>query len=260
LQLELALDQGSIVSPTGSSAWDLYQKLAAVDPPVRELPQLKSRLIEALLVRSNTIVAGDVRSDNISSNVDDFRLAGQMLTRLHVFQPDNPDIGRLQKLSAAEALIALQFYDEAAKALEGLRTPPVGSVENALGLATLGQLSDYEAERHFKRAIELEPKWAAPHYNLALMYRNQKKDTCLTELEQAARLEASNPAILGALGDEYFERKQWNEAATAYRQTLRIKPNDDALHTKLGHSLYSQGLRSEADKEYQRAKELAGRK
>jgi tetratricopeptide (TPR) repeat protein len=257
LQMEVAIAEGSLVSPAGSSAWDLYQRLTAMEPPATELPHLKSKLIEALMSRSKAIVAGDVRSDNISSNVDDFRLAGQMLTRLKGFEPDNADINRLQKLSAAEALIALQFYDEAAKALEPLRTPPTGWVENALGLASVGQLSDFEAERHFKHAIEFDPKWAAPHYNLALLYRNQKKEASLAELEQAARLDGSNPAILAALGDEYFERKQWGEAASAYRGAVTASPGDDALHTKLGHALYSQGMRAEADKEYQKAKELA---
>src|SRR5262249_49188532 len=118
LQLEVALDQGSLVTPAGSSAWDFYQKLSAVDPPAKEMPQLKSRLMEALLAKSKAIVLGDVRTDNISSNADDLRTAGQMLTRLQRMQPDNPEISRLQKLSAAEALISLQFYDEAAKALE----------------------------------------------------------------------------------------------------------------------------------------------
>jgi len=260
LQLEVALDQGNLVTPVGSSAWDFYQKLSAVDAPAKELPQLKSRLIDSMLLRSKAVVTGDVRTDNISSNVDDLKIAGQMLTRLHGLQPDDQQISRLQKLSAAEALIALQFYDEAVKALEPLRTPPAGSVENALGLATAGQLSDYEAERHFKRAIEMEPGWAAPHYNLALLYRTQKKDGVLNELQQAARLDPANPAIMTALGDECFEAKNWTEAASAYRAALAIRPDDDALHTKLGHSLYSQGLRAEADKEYQKAKELADRR
>jgi tetratricopeptide (TPR) repeat protein len=248
------------VTPSGASAWDLYQKLSAVDPQAKELPRLKSRLIDAMLIRSKAVVVGDVRTDNISSNVDDLKVAGQMLTRLRGLQPENLEISRLQKLSAAEALIALQFYDEAVKALEPLRAPPAGWVENALGLAAVGQLSDYEAERHFKRAIELEPNWAAPHYNLALLYRTQKKEGILAELEQASRLDGSNPAIMTALGDEYFETKHWTDAAAAYRAALAIKPDDDGLHTKLGHALYSQGLRVEADKEYQKAKELAERR
>jgi len=260
LQLELAIGQGSLVSPAGSSAWELYQKLMATEPQANDLPRLKSMLVAAMLARSKAIVAGDVRADNISANVEDFRLAGQMLTRLHGFEPDNPDISKLQKLSAAEALIALQFYDEAARALDSLRTPPSGPVENALGLVTLGQLSGYEAERHFKRAAELEPKWAIPHYNLALLYRSQKKDGSLTELQEAAQLNPSDPAILAALGDEYFERKQWSDASTTYRKALAARPDDDALHTKLGHALYSQGLRTEADQEYQKAKEIADRR
>jgi tetratricopeptide (TPR) repeat protein len=213
-----------------------------------------------MLLKSKAVVVGDVRTDSISSNVDDLKVAGQMLTRLRGLQPENQEVIRLQKLSAAEALIALQFYDEAVKALEPLRTPPSAWVENALGLATAGQLSDYEAERHLKRAIELEPNWDSPHYNLALLYRTEKKEGVQAELEQAARLNPSNPAIITALGDECFEAKHWTDAASAYRAALALRPDDDALHTKLGHTLYSQGLRAEADKEYQKAKELADRR
>jgi Flp pilus assembly protein TadD len=38
-----------------------------------------------------------------------------------------------------------------------------------------------------------------------------------------------------------------------------LKPSDDGLHTKLGHALYSQGLQDEANREYQKAKELRGK-
>jgi hypothetical protein len=36
-------------------------------------------------------------------------------------------------------------------------------------------------------------------------------------------------------------------------------PSDDTLHTKLGHALFSQGLQEEANREYQKARELRGK-
>jgi Flp pilus assembly protein TadD len=35
-----------------------------------------------------------------------------------------------------------------------------------------------------------------------------------------------------------------------------VKPDNDNLYTKLGHALFSQGLQEEANRAYQKAREL----
>jgi Flp pilus assembly protein TadD len=164
-----------------------------------------------------------------------------------------------EKLSAAQALIALQFFDEAERALAQVQSAKLACVENAMGIIYQGKLDAYRAERAFKRATELDAKWATPHYNLALLYRNQQSEASITELEQAAALDPSNTVFLVTLGDEYFTRQQWQGAAAAFRKAIALKPADDSLHTKLGHALYSQGLQEEANREYQKARELRGK-
>jgi len=218
--------------------------------------RLKPVLAEALTAQGRAIVSGDVRGDNISDKVDDFKRAGQMLARARTLAPDNGDVGALEKLSAAEALISLQFYDEAERALSPLQNAKLAAVENALGLVYQGKLDTWRSERAFKRASELDSKWAAPHYNLALLYRSQQNQAALAEFEAAASSDQSNVNLLAALGDEFFTRQQWKPAAEAFRKAVALKPSDDNLHTKLGHALYSQGLQDEANREYQKAQEL----
>jgi tetratricopeptide (TPR) repeat protein len=150
----------------------------------------------------------------------------------------------------------LQFYDEAERALAPLQTAKLAAVENALGLVHQGKLDTWRAERAFKRACEIDPKWAAPHYNLALLYRSQQNQAALGEFEAAASNDQSNVNLLVALGDEYFARQQWKQAGDAFRKAAALKPSDDNLYTKLGHALYSQGLHDEANREYQKAQEL----
>ena len=217
---------------------------------------MRPALADALVAEGRAIVAGPVCSDNIADRVDDFRRAGQMLARARSLKADSPEISVLEKLSAAQALIALQFYEEAERALTPLQAVKLAAVENAMGLVHQGKLDSFRAERAFKRAIEIEPNWAAPHYNLALLYRSQQNEATLAELEQAATLDPKNAAMLVALGDEYFARQQWPRAADSYRKAIALNPGDDTLHTKLGHALYSQGLQTEANREYQRAREL----
>ncbi|HJQ27430.1 MAG TPA: tetratricopeptide repeat protein [Blastocatellia bacterium] len=256
LQLEAAIAAKNLLEPKQSSAWEIYQKLAADPATASEAARLRPALAEALTSAGRNIVAGQVYSDSIADRVDDFRRAGQMLARARTLKPESPEISTLEKLSAAQALIALQFYDEAERALAQLQGVKLAAVENAMGLVYQGKLDNFRAERAFKRAVEIDPSWAAPHFNLALLYRGQQNEAALPELEQAAALDAKNVALLVALGDEYFAKQQWPRAADTYRKAIAIKPNDDNLHTKLGHALYSQGLQAEADREYQKAREL----
>jgi len=256
LQLEAAIASKNLLEPKNTSAWDFYQRLAADPAGAADAARLKPVLAEALAAQGRGIVGGDVRSDNVSERVDDFKRAGQMLARARTLAPDNREAIALEKLSAAEALVALQFYDEAERALTQLENAKLAAVDNALGLVYQGRLDTFRAERAFKRAIEVDSKWAAPHYNLATLYRSQQNQAALTEFEAAAALDSSNVSLLFALGDEYFTRQQWKQAAEAFRKAIALKPSDDNLHTKLGHSLYSQGLQDEANREYQKAREL----
>jgi tetratricopeptide (TPR) repeat protein len=256
LELEAAIAARKLVEPRSSSAWDLFQKLSGDPAYSADVARLKPVLAEALVTEGRALVAGDVRADNISDKVDEFKRAGQILTRARTLVSDNPEIGVLDKLGAAGALIALQFYDEAERALAQLQGVKHAAVENAFGLIHHGRLDSFRAERAFKRAIELDPKWAAPHYNLALVYKGTQGDAALKELETAASLDQQNWAVLAALGDEYFTKQEWQRAADQFRKAIAVKPDNDNLYTKLGHALFSQGLQEEANRAYQKAREL----
>jgi tetratricopeptide (TPR) repeat protein/uncharacterized caspase-like protein len=260
LQLEAAIKSNNLIEPRNSSAWDFYQRLASEPEASADLARLRPMLGAALGEQGRAIVSGDVRGDNISDRVDDFKRAGQLFARARTLTPDRGDVVALEKLSAAEALISLQFYDEAERALSQLQDTKLAAVENAFGLVYHGKLDSFRAERSFKRAIELDAKWAAPHYNLALLYRSQQKQESLAELEAAAALDPNNVNLVAALAEEYFTRQQFKQAADEYRKAVSLKPTDDGLHTKLGHALYSQGLQDEANREYQKASELRGKR
>ncbi|HEY6327931.1 MAG TPA: tetratricopeptide repeat protein [Blastocatellia bacterium] len=256
-QLEEAIAAGRLIEPKESNAWDLYQRIALDSSP--ETARLKDLLANALLKSSKSIVEGDALEDSLRSDSDDFKRAGDMLARLQTLRPGDKSIVVLRKLSDIEGMIAIEFYSDAEKALADLPAPATGAVENAHGLIYIGQLSDWQAERSFKRAIAADPNLAAPHYNLALLYKGQGNDQALAELETAGKLAPENVRIQTTLGDEYLARSRWAEATVAYKQAITVDPNNDSLHTKLANSLYSQGLREEADREYKRARDLAAK-
>jgi tetratricopeptide (TPR) repeat protein len=255
LQVEAAISSGNLVEPRGASAWDLYQQLSAEAGDSSEVGRLKPALAGALLKKAKSEVTDDIRSDNISDKLDDLKKAGEMLTRVRTLG-FSAEAAPVEKLRAALALIGLQFFDEAEQALTPLQNQQVAGVFNAMGLVYQGKLDSYRAERAFKRAIDLEPKLAAPHYNLGMLYRQSQKDGALAEFEAAASLDPSNLSLVTALGDEYFSRQLWKQAEDAFRKAVKLRPTDDTVHTKLGHALFSQGLTDEANREYERANEL----
>jgi tetratricopeptide (TPR) repeat protein len=259
LQIEALIASRNLVEPKSASAWDVFQRLNSDTSAEADVARLKPMLADALVDAGRGIVAGDVRADNVSDLVDDFKRAGQMFVRARSLSSQNSELGALEKLGAAEALIALQFYDEAERALGQLQAVKLAAVENAFGLIYQGKLDTFRAERAFKRAVELDPKWAAPHYNLALLYRGQQNEQALVELETAAALDSANVSLVVALGDELFAREQWQRAAETFGKAIALRPTDANLHTKLGHALYSQGLKEEADREYEKARQLRTR-
>jgi tetratricopeptide (TPR) repeat protein len=259
LDIQAAISSGNLIEPTNANAWDYYQRFARENPSSDQTTRLRQLLSVALIDSAKKIVAGDLRVDNISNKLDEFRRAGQMFLRARTLSPQDSAIIHLEKLSAVQALVGLQFYEEAEKALTALQSQKLSAIENTLGISYLGSLNEWQAERAFKRAIELDSNWASPHYNLALLYRNRPGDEALNEFEKAAELDPTNVAVLAAFGDECFRRQQWVKAVNAYRKAIEFSHPDQTLHTKLGHALYSQGLRTEANREYQRASELRAR-
>ncbi|HVF91737.1 MAG TPA: tetratricopeptide repeat protein [Blastocatellia bacterium] len=260
LQVEAAISSNRLIEPRGGSAWELFQRLAQEQPSSPEVSRLKPLLASALDSSGRAIIGSDVTADNVSEKVDEFKRAGQMFSRARALAPSDSKIADLEKLSAAQALLALQFFEEAERSLSQIQGERSASLENTLGLIYLGRLDSFRAERAFKRAAELRPEWATPLYNLSVLYRQEKNEAALETLERASSLDPQNGDILHALGDEYFAREKWQQALETFRKAVALRPGDDALHTKLGHALFSLGQRDEANREYQKAQELRSRK
>src|SRR6266404_711925 len=76
LQLEAAIASKTLIEPRNGSAWDLYQRMLSEPGTAADATRLKPVLAEALTTQGRAIVSGDVRGDNISDKVDDFKRAG----------------------------------------------------------------------------------------------------------------------------------------------------------------------------------------
>ena len=115
------------------------------------------------------------------------------------------------------------------------------------------------AEKEFKRAIQLNPRYATAHhwYAHCFLARGQPEQA-LAEIRQA---EASDPlSFIISMGVGWFQyhARRYDEAINSYRSTLELNPDFPLTHCTLGMALVQKKLYAEALAEFEKAKTSRG--
>jgi TolB-like protein/DNA-binding winged helix-turn-helix (wHTH) protein/Tfp pilus assembly protein PilF len=128
-----------------------------------------------------------------------------------------------------------------------------------LGLLAMNIEHDWaEAEKEYRRAIELNPNYATAHhwYGEFLAYLG-RFDEGLLEVKRAQELDPLSLIISTDLGSVYYQARQYDRAVEQLRRTLEMDPSFIIAHQWLGLAYSAQGLHEEAIKEFQQIKEIA---
>jgi serine/threonine protein kinase len=146
----------------------------------------------------------------------------------------------------------------AAKAVE--IDPYLAEAYTALGwVATFYDWNWVEAETNFKRAIELDPKYAnAHHYYSLFLMANNRLDEGLHEVLRAYELDPLSMIINTSLGVAHYFRREHDEAIKKYFKALEFDPNFAPAHAYLAGPYVCQKKYDEALIECQKASSLAG--
>ncbi|MBA4122955.1 MAG: protein kinase [Acidobacteria bacterium] len=125
-------------------------------------------------------------------------------------------------------------------------------------------LEEYEwnfaqAEKEFKRAIELNPNYASAHqwYAEHLMSIG-KFDEAIAEMKRAQQLDPLSLIINTILGRAYYIARRYDEAITQLRKTLEIEPNFPKARETLIDVYFAKGMYEEANEEKGKQKILEG--
>ncbi|HEX8889203.1 MAG TPA: tetratricopeptide repeat protein, partial [Pyrinomonadaceae bacterium] len=115
------------------------------------------------------------------------------------------------------------------------------------------------AEREFKRAIELNPKYATAHqwYGWYLISLG-KFDEALDEFKLAQQLDPLSLYTNLTLGMPYFYSRQYEKAAEQYKRVVEMNPDFWLAHFWLARTYEQAGKYDEALVEYQRMAKLRG--
>ncbi|HJQ26326.1 MAG TPA: winged helix-turn-helix domain-containing protein [Blastocatellia bacterium] len=116
-----------------------------------------------------------------------------------------------------------------------------------------------EAERQFKRAIELDPDYAiAHHYYGRYLSAVGRLDEAIGEVKRAQELDPVSLRISTTLAELFYLDRRYSEAIAQFRKTLEMDPNFASAHEFLSLAYEQQQLYKEAVEEMLRAKALLG--
>jgi serine/threonine protein kinase/Tfp pilus assembly protein PilF len=111
-----------------------------------------------------------------------------------------------------------------------------------LGGLLAGQGKHIEAAKVYCQAIELDPKSATAHYDVALALQNHgKQPEAITHYRKAIELDPKYAAAHGNLGNALYLQGKLDEAITCYRKAIELDPKIAIDRTKLSNALVNEG-------------------
>ena len=128
----------------------------------------------------------------------------------------------------------------------------------ALGVTHYNHGERVEALDCYRKAIELDDKYAAAHGNLGLVLSDLGRlDEALVHYGRAIELDPLQVSALINLGSAQQAQNKLLEAVDLYRRALEIDPTNAAAHINLGTALRAEGQLDKAIDRFRRAISIA---
>jgi TolB-like protein/DNA-binding winged helix-turn-helix (wHTH) protein/Tfp pilus assembly protein PilF len=130
----------------------------------------------------------------------------------------------------------------------------LAEAHNALGAVFLNQYRWQDAEREFKRAIELNPNYATAHLWFGHLHEALGQQSAnLAERKLAHELDPLNFTASGAVGDAYRYLGEYDQAIAEYKRALELNPEFSMNLAGLGEAYIAKRMYPEAITELAKA-------
>jgi len=116
-----------------------------------------------------------------------------------------------------------------------------------------------EAEREFRRAIELNPRYASAHQWFAFLLASRgEHDAALLEGHTALELDPASVSIRRGVGWLYFYARRYEQARDHLGRAIEMNPMAVESYRMLGHTLALQGELEESERIFRETLTLPG--
>ena len=130
----------------------------------------------------------------------------------------------------------------------------LAEAHSALGATFLNQYRWPDAEREFKRAIELNPNYATAHLWYGFLHEALGQQSAnLVERKLAHELDPLNFTASGAVGDAYRYLGEYDQSIAEYRRALELNPEFSMNREGLGEAYIAKRMYAEAITEFTKA-------
>jgi TolB-like protein/DNA-binding winged helix-turn-helix (wHTH) protein/Flp pilus assembly protein TadD len=128
--------------------------------------------------------------------------------------------------------------------------------------ASLGLIAPFnnwnwaDAERHYERAIELNPNYATAHHWYAEGYLMPvgRADEAIAEIRKAQQLDPLSAVIATDLGKELYFVRRYDEALVELRRAIELDPNFVGAHNWISDTLLEKRMYNDAVAELEKTK------
>jgi Flp pilus assembly protein TadD len=157
---------------------------------------------------------------------------------------------------------ALHARGEMEEAIKHYRTaiqldPKDASAHCGLGVALKAKGKVEEAIKHYRTAIRLDPKYAQAHNNLgAALKAKGKVEEAIQHYRLAIQIDPKLAYAHTNLGKALKDKGKVEEAIQHYRQAIRLDPKYASAHYNLGRALHDKGEVEVAIRHYRTAVKL----
>ena len=117
-----------------------------------------------------------------------------------------------------------------------------------------------EAEKEFKRSIELKPDYATAHQWYAIHYLTAtgRLEEAVQEMKKALELEPASLVMNTFMGATLYYAGRYDEAIDQCRRTIQMDPNFAVAHWHLGLAYEQKQILDAATEEFKKAISLSG--
>jgi serine/threonine protein kinase/Tfp pilus assembly protein PilF len=115
-----------------------------------------------------------------------------------------------------------------------------------------------EAEKEFKRALELNPNYAMARlwYGALYLMPMGKLEKAMKEVKQALELDPLSPIINYCIGDLLYTSRMYDQAIEAFQRVLSLDPNFPPAYYRLTWTYIKKGMYDEAFEDLERTYHL----